>query len=906
MPARKNTSGEQLSFGAPPAPADAKKPSAKKAAATAAPAGPRLYLVDASAYMYRAFHAIPFLSTSRGVPTNAAYGVTNMLLKLLKEERPTHLGLVFDAPGGSFRDEMYADYKANRSSMPDELVPQIGLIRRVVEVLRPRVIEVPGVEADDVIGTLAKRVADAGGEVVIVTGDKDFQQLVGPRITLLDPMFDKRTGVDQVRERYGIEPERWVDIIGLMGDAIDNIPGIRGVGEKTASALIQHAGTLEALLADPDAIAKSGIRGAAGLIEKVRAHSEQAALAKRLATIRCDLEVAETFDDFRYAGPDRAALEELCRELEFHRLLREIPLLTVVAEETAAESAPVALDGREGDEVLPDVAAAAECGVFVDATVEPAMRATLAAVVAAPLVDAHVTRSVPLAADDPVARMLASPTVAKVGEDLKRAILVLERHGIALAGPLFDVSLASYVLDPSRASHGVDELARHFLGMTAPAEDATIRAPWTARTALALRPVLESALERHGGLALFRDVEMPLLAVLAAMERRGVRVDTDALAALAAEYRATVARIEAEIYELAGGPFNINSPIQLREVLFDRLKISAKGLRKGKTGISLDVDAMNKLATVHPLPAKILEHRALSKLLSTYIDPLPLLVNPDTGRIHTSFNQTVAATGRLSSADPNLQNIPIRSDEGRRIRAAFVPAPGKVLIGADYSQIELRVLAHLTGDPVLVEAFTTGEDIHTRTAAEVFDVTPLLVTAEMRRRAKVINFGIIYGMGPQRLSRELSIPLVDAQKYIKNYFARLTGVTSFVETTLAEARRQGFVSTVLGRRRYLPELSSPDDNLRSFAERTAINTPVQGSAADLIKLAMVKLEARLTGGRLPGAMILQVHDELVFEADAGAADEVAAVIKHEMETVMPLAVPLLVDMRTAKSWAETH
>jgi len=900
---KKSTDDAQLAFGTPP---EKKAAAGKRNVAADTPTAPRLYLVDASAYVYRAFHAIPLLTTSRGVPTNAAYGVTNMLLKLLKEEKPTHLGLVFDAPGGSFRDEMYAEYKANRSSMPDELVPQLGLIRRVVEVLRPRVIEMKGVEADDVIGTLATRIAAAGGEVVIVTGDKDFQQLVGPQITLFDPMYDKRIGVAQVRERYGIEPERWVDIIGLMGDAIDNIPGIKGVGEKTASALIQHAGTLEALLADPDAILESGIRGAVGIIEKVRAHAAQAALAKDLATIRCNLEIAETFEDFRYAGPDRAALEELCRELEFHRLLREIPLLTVVSDDTPTESAPVALDGREGTEVLAEVAGATECGIFVDATVEPAMRASLAALTAAPLPDAHVTGRLPLAADDAIARMLASPTCAKVGEDLKRALLVLERHDLTLAGSLFDIGVASYVLDPSRASHGVDELARHFLGMTAPTEDATIRAAWTARTALALRPILEKALEEHGGLALFRDVEMPLLAVLAAMERRGVRVDTAVLAGLSSEYRATVAGIEAEIYELAGGPFNINSPIQLREVLFDRLQIPTKGLRKGKTGISLDVDAMNKLANVHPLPAKILEHRALSKLLSTYIDPLPLLVHPQTGRIHTSFNQTVAATGRLSSTDPNLQNIPIRSEDGRRIRAAFVPAPGKVLIGADYSQIELRVLAHLTNDPVLVQTFTEGEDIHTRTAAEVFDVLPGLVTGEMRRRAKVINFGIIYGMGAQRLSRELAIPYADAQGYIRNYFARLVGVTRFMETTLTEARRQGFVSTLLNRRRYLPELSSPDDNLRQFAERTAINTPVQGSAADLIKLAMIKLEARLTRDRLPGMMILQVHDELVFEAEAAAAEEVSAVIRREMEAVMPLAVPLTVDIRTAKSWAETH
>lgn len=900
MARRKRSSGEQLAFRSPQG-----TPAA--APATAAPSPPiRLYLVDASAYVYRAFHAIPFLSTSRGVPTNAAYGVTTMLLKLLREERPTHLGIVFDAPGGSFRDRLYPDYKANRAAMPDELVPQLGLIKRVVEALRPHVVEMSGVEADDVIGTLAKRVAAAGGEVVIVTGDKDFQQLVGPRVSLLDPMFDKRTGPEQVRERYGIEPERWVDVVGLMGDAVDNIPGIKGIGEKTASALIRHAGSLEALLADPESIAASGIRGAAGLAAKVRAHAEQAALAKELATIRCDLAVAETLDDFRYPGPDRSRLEDLCRELEFHRLLREMPQLDVVAPRGAGAELPVALDGREGAEVLPELAAATTIGFFVDTTLADAMRAVPSAITVAPAPDAHVTVPVPVDASGPVGEALRSASVEKVGEDLKRAIIVLGRHGVAFGGPLFDVGVASYVLDPSRASHGVDELARHFLGITAPGAEAPIRPAWTARTALALRPVLERALAEHGGLALFRDVEMPLVEVLAAMERRGVRVDAGALAKLAAEYRAALAALETAIYALAGGPFNINSPIQLREVLFDRLAISTRGLRKGKTGISLDVDAMHKLAAVHPLPAKILEHRAIAKLLSTYVDPLPQLIHPETGRIHTSFNQTVTATGRLSSTDPNLQNIPIRTEEGRRIRAAFVPDPGKVLIGADYSQIELRVLAHLSGDPVLVRAFASGEDIHTRTAAEVFDVLPALVTPEMRRRAKVINFGIIYGMGPQRLSRELAIPLADAQRYIENYFARLEGVTRFIDTTLAEARRQGFVTTLLKRRRYLPELASGDDNLRAFAERTAINTPVQGSAADLIKLAMVKLEARLARDRLPAAMILQVHDELVFEVAADAAPEAAEAIRREMESVMPLAVPLAVDIGIGASWDAVH
>jgi DNA polymerase-1 len=502
--------------------------------------------------------------------------------------------------------------------------------------------------------------------------------------------------------------------------------------------------------------------------------------------------------------------------------------------------------------------------------------------------------------------MLAADECEKVGEDLKGAAIVLARHDVALGGALFDIGVASYLLDPARPSHGVDELAARFLGGAGPPADAPVRAAWCARTALALRPVLAGALEERGAAALFHEVEMPLVRVLAAMERRGIRVDPTVLDGLAVEFRATLAALEQAVYALAGTEFNVNSTPQLREILFTRLAISPRGLRKGKTGFSTDIDALTKLAEVHPLPAKILEYRGVAKLLSTYVEPLPALIHPDTGRIHTSFNQTVAATGRLSSTDPNLQNIPIRTEEGRRIRTAFVPAPGTCLVSADYSQIELRVLAHLTRDPTLVEAFTTGEDVHTRTAAEVFDVAPPLVTAEMRRRAKVINFGIIYGMGPQRLARELTIPLADARRYITSYFARYAGVQAFIDTTLAEARRLGFVSTILHRRRYLPELTSREQGVRQFAERTAINTPVQGSAADLIKLAMVRLEARLARERVPAAMLLQVHDELVFEVDEAAVDAASAVVREEMESVMSLAVPLRVEVRVGANWAEAH
>ncbi len=865
----------------------------------AATAGPtRLYLVDGSSYVFRAFHAIPFLSTSKGVPTNAVYGFTTMLLKLMRDERPSHLAIVFDAPGGTFRDELFADYKANRSALPDELAPQLPLVRRLVAALAIPVIEERGVEADDVIGTLAIRAAEAGTEVVIVTGDKDFQQLVGPRISLLDTMYGKRTTVDDVRARYGVEPERWIDIVGLMGDQIDNIPGIRGIGEKTAAALIQHAGSLETLLDGLDGLDGSGIRGAKGLAAKIHEHAEQTRLAKTLAKIRCDLPLVPALDDFRCHGLRRPEVEELCRELEFHSLLRELG--NAMPETLAAATAAA----RSGTAVLAELAAAAQCAVVVDAGDETAMRATATVVALAPAADASVRVTPPW--PDEVARALASPVCEKVGSDLKRVSIVLERHGLPLAGPLFDLGIASYVLDPSRPSHGVEELARHFLGVAAPAEaEGPSRLEWEARTAFALRPILERALEEHDELALFRDIEMPLTRVLAAMERCGVKVDVATLAKLGSEFRASLTRLEREIYELAGGEFKINSTLQLRDVLFDRLKISTRGIRKGKTGFSTDVDVLTRLALVHPLPAKILEHRGLAKLLSTYVDPLIALVHPDTGRIHTCFNQTVTATGRLSSTDPNLQNIPIRTEEGRRIRAAFIPEPGKVLVAADYSQIELRILAHLTGDPVLAEAFTTGEDIHTRTAAEVFDVAPALVSSEMRRRAKVINFGIIYGMGPQRLARELAIPLADAQRYIANYFARYAGVTRFIEETLAEARRQGYVATLLKRRRYLPELTSREEGVRQFAERTAINTPVQGSAADLIKLAMVRLDARLAREQVPATMILQVHDELVFEIDAASVDAGIAVIRDEMEHVIPLRVPLQVDIGAGPNWDAT-
>src|SRR5437870_1792760 len=740
---------------------------------TAEPAPrPRLYLIDGSGYVYRAFHALPGLGTSRGLPTNAVYGFTNMVAKLLREERPRHLAVVFDLPGETFRDQLYADYKATRAPVPDELRPQIGYVRKIVEALRLPVVEVPGVEADDVIGTLARQASRAGLETVIVTGDKDLMQLVDERTTWLDTMRDRRCGPAEVRERFGVEPALVPDVLGLMGDAIDNIPGVAGIGEKTAATLVRELGPVEEILAHLDAVERTGVRGAKKIREALAREAETARLSKQLATIRCDLPV-------------------------------------------------------------------------------------------------------PLA-----------------------------RRGVALAGPGFDVALASYCLNPSRAEHTIAALAEELLGVGRDDRaDPTLAACRAARTAHALRPLLEERLRAHEMERLFYELEMPLAEVLAEMELAGILIDVAALGALSAEFAAALERLMAEIYALAGMEFNINSPPQLRTVLFERLGISPRGVRRGKTGLSTDVDVLTRLAEQHPLPAKILEYRALAKLKSTYVDTLPALVDPATGRLHTSFNQTVAATGRLSSSDPNLQNIPIRSEEGRRIRAAFVAAPGHRLVSADYSQIELRVLAHLSGDQALIQAFASGEDIHARTAAEVFADRP---PAEGRRLAKVMNYGIVYGMGAARAARELGVSQAEAAAYIDRYLGRYPGVRAFIDATIAEARTRGYVTTVLGRRRYLPELGARDPAVRQFAERAATNTPIQGSAADLIKLAMLEVRRRLAAAGGGARLLLQVHDELVLEVPADRLAAIASAVRDAMEQVFPLRVPLDVDVRPGATWAEAH
>ncbi len=864
---------------------------------------PIIYLIDASSYVFRAFHAIPALSTAAGLPTNAVYGVTTMLLKLIREVAPRYAVAVFDAPGETFRDRLYAEYKANRPSPPDELRAQLPTIRRVVSALGLAVREEPGVEADDVIGTLARCGVEGGAAVVIVTGDKDMLQLVGERVSLWDTMRDRHTALEDVRHRFGLEPGQLVDVMALMGDVTDNVPGVAGIGEKTAAALIRHFGTLEETLlhVDPGALAHAGVRGAAKIAAALGRDGEVARMSRELVRVRCDLPLDFSLEACRCRGPDTATLRPLLAELEFFSLLREVaPDAERFYVESERIDTPDALAtfaaGLAGETERVAVVTAWNAPRPMEADVLGLAIATDLAHV----VHVHATAALDTAAIlRPLAPLLEHARVEKVGDDLKFLGVVAGRHDIKLSGTLFDTTVAAYVLDPTREGHGIAALAERYLGMTVSDEPAA-----RAVAVLRLRPLLEKQLEAHEAGRLFREVEMPLVTVLAAMELNGVLVDVARLEALSREYTVRLGRLMEEIHAVAGGGFNIHSPQQLRTVLFERLGLPSRGVRRGKTGLSTDVDVLTRLAREHPLPGKILEYRVLAKLRSTYVDALPSLVDPRTGRIHTSFHQVVTATGRLSSSDPNLQNIPVRGEEGRRIRDAFRAAPGRVLLSADYSQIELRILAHLSGDPVLVDAFRRGEDIHARTAAEVFGgLTD--TTGETRRAAKAINFGIIYGMGPARLARELEIPQDEAARYIRRYFARHAGVRAYIDRTVEEARSRGYVTTLLNRRRYLPELGG-EGAMRQFAERTAVNTPIQGSAADLIKMAMLCVEARLRRDRLDACMVLQVHDELVFEVARDAASAAAAAVREAMEGVVEDAVPLRVAVRAGESWAEAH
>jgi DNA polymerase-1 len=740
------------------------------------------------------------------------------------------------------------------------------------------------------------RAVNEGFNSVIVTSDKDFMQMAGPHLTLWDTMRDKRTGAREVRERFGVEPRALVDIMALMGDSIDNIKGVPGVGEKTASALIQACGSLDKLLANPALAEQAGIRGAkkiGGLIERYRAEVE---LARKLVRIDTNVPLECTPDDFAWPGVKQEMAAEVLRELEFNSLLAELtPAATTLP--LPLKAAATRLTEATAGAALAGLARGGSIALDFDS--DPANTTVGAAELRLKARDDERVFVLGGELISAAKGLIEDPAVSKTCHDLKRHLEALESRGIALAGEIFDTQLAGFLVNPGKTEPSIADLFhQHLAPLGGPAEAG-------ASVALVerLREALLPQLERDGLLRQLNEIELPVARVLATMERTGIGIDRAALAQISAEFGAELERLEAECFALAGRQFNLNSPIQLREVLFNDLKLSAKGLKKTKSGFSTDADTLEKLAAVHPLPGKLIAYRTLAKLKSTYSDSLGALIDPHTGRIHTSFHQALTATGRLSSANPNLQNIPTRSEEGRRIRRAFVARPGTVLLSADYSQIELRVLAHLSGDPTLVEAFARGEDIHLRTAREVLG-TEATLGAEGRRLAKVINFGIVYGMGPQRLAGELSIPLSEASSYIKRYFERLPGVRKYLDETLSNARELGFVTTMYGRRRYLPELRGPDGGARAQAERIAINTPIQGSAADLIKLAMVRLHSALEDQKLAAKLLLQVHDELLLEVTKDAMDAVAAVVRSAMEEVAVLQVPLVAELKSGPNWAE--
>jgi DNA polymerase-1 len=892
-----------------------------------------LILVDGSSYLYRAFHAMPSLMNSRGEATGAVYGVINMLRKLLAEYDPEQIAVVFDAKGKTFRDDIYPEYKAHRPPMPDALVAQIEPIHDIIRALGLPLVQTEGVEADDVIGTLAKASAAAGRDTLISTGDKDMAQLVGPHVTLVNTMTDTAYDRAAVMEKFGVGPERITDFLALTGDTSDNIPGVPLVGPSWAAKWLGQYGSLDELVRHAGEL--EGKRG-----ENLRAALAQLPLARRLATIKCDVPLTFSPSGLRREPPDAARLRELYARLEFKAWLAELG--------GAQGGAPAAADRGAGryDTVLTEASleewivrlrAAGAFAFDTETTDLDAMQAQLVGVAftdragaAAYVPLAHAYPGAPAQLDrgkalERLKPLLEDPALWKVGQNIKYDLNVLANHGIRLRGLRFDTMLESYVLDSTAARHDMDSLALKYLGYKTvkyedvagkgknqinfsevPIEQAASYAAEDADVTLRLHEHLWPRLQQLPALErLFREIEMPLVPVLARMERHGVRIDAELLRRQSRELATRLLDLEREAYALAGQPFNINSPKQIQEILFDKHGLPV--LRKTPTGQpSTAEEVLQELALDYPLPRLLLEHRGLSKLKTTYTDKLPEMINPVTGRVHTSYHQAVAATGRLSSSDPNLQNIPVRTAEGRRIRAAFLPEPGCKMLSADYSQIELRIMAHLSGDTGLIQAFAQNQDIHRATAAEVFGVAPELVTDEMRRAAKAINFGLIYGMSAFGLARQLKIDRNAAEEYVKLYFSRYPGVRDFMDRTREQARRQGYVETLFGRRLHLPEINSPNATRRQAAERAAINAPMQGTAADFIKRAMIAVDAWIAESGATARMIMQVHDELVFEVAEEALAPARENIRRCMEHVAQLSVPLVVDFGLGGNWDEAH
>ena len=896
------------------------------------------YLIDASSYIYRAFYALTRLTNSKGMPTQAVYGFAQMLLKVIRDRKPDCICVVFDAPGPGFRHEMFEAYKATRQKMPEDLIVQLPYIRELVKVHGLPHMELQGYEADDLIATLTHWGLERGLDVVIVSGDKDLHQLIrDPVVVQWDTQRDRLFDEAGVFDRFGVTPGRIADYLSLVGDSSDNVPGVKGIGEKTAKELIAKWGSLDGIYEHLDEITSASVR------KKLDEGRDMARLSRELILFREDAPVDRRIEAFTPVPPLKAEMVALYEELDFRGLLESLRKEWGSLEEPAAPRVP----GPERDdrivttpdqlaELLRSLEGAERFSVDLETTSTDPMLAELVGVSLS--WEDHKAWYIPVGHCGPncgeqlpkedvlraLAPFLNASKPEKVGQNIKYEWVVFKRHGIDLAGIGFDTMVANYLLDPGAHAHSLDRIAAERLGesmisyddVTGKGKDrigfaevdvtrAACYSCEDAETTWRLVPVLGQKLREEQLEDLYTHLELPLVEILAEMEYRGILVDAPRLESLSGDLERALDLEAAKIYDLAKETFNIQSPKQLASILFDKLGLRV--VKKTKSGPSTDVTVLEELALEHPIAEHILTHRSLAKLKGTYADALPKLIHPETGRIHTSYNQTVAATGRLSSSDPNLQNIPIRTEEGKKIREAFIPAPGHVLLSADYSQIELRVLAHCSQDKHLLEAFRGDEDVHRRTAAEMFGVHPAMVTTDMRRQAKTINFGIIYGMGAFGLARRLRIPNRVAKTAIERYFDRYSGVKRYIDEAVEDARRLGYARTLLGRKRRIEELASRNRTVQQLGERLAINTPIQGTAADLIKKAMIDVDAALKASGLKTAMLLQVHDELVFEVPEGEVDAARKLVRDKMEGVLEtLSVPLKVDMECGSNWAEAH
>jgi DNA polymerase-1 len=874
-----------------------------------------LYLIDGSAYIYRAFFALPALNNSKGLQTNAVYGFTTTLLKIVREHQPDCLAVAFDEKGPTLRHEEFKEYKAQRPPMPEGMSAQIPYIHRIVEALNIPVVKQTGYEADDLIGTLARQGEQAGYDVVIVTGDKDMFQLLTPHIRVYDPVKNKWSGEAECRERFGVEPARVVEVMGLMGDSTDNIPGVKGIGEKTATKLIVQFGTIEELLRRVEEVTPARIKTL--LIDQ----ADRARLSRRLATIQTESPVEFHPQVYRIQPPHNEQLADLLRELEFTQLLKSVQPSST-STDTKRATTTIIEDEPTAKQFVSELPQGAPLGVRCLLAGAAGVQAEVRGMA---LSTGEKTAFIPLdvrAFMRPITALLHDNARTKVVHDLKATLLAFHRIGLTLAAPYLDTMIADYLLNPNRRDHQLETIALELLGDrlrgvkqeqaspqslfevdTGSREEAAESAAALAK----LAPKLTDRLTEQGSLNLFTDVEMPLVPVLVEIERNGFLLDVEALQGLSKELERDLDRMMETIAGLAGEDFNINSPKQLAAVLFEKLGL--KPIRKTKTGYSTDEDTLTQLSAQHELPAQILNYRSISKLKSTYVDALPELINPETKRLHTSLNQTVAATGRLSSTEPNLQNIPVKGDYGLRIREAFIAPKGHELLCADYSQIEPRILAHLSQDPRLVAVFAKGEDIHMATATEIFNLPSSQITRDMRRVAKTVVFGIVYGISPFGLASNIGVSQADAKKYIETFFEKFSAVRALMDKNIAEGKEKGYTTTILGRRRPIPELQSGDPVQRGFGERMAVNSPIQGSAADLIKMAMINVHKRLHEDLPHTKMILQVHDELIFEVPDKELEEATELVKQEMEGVgkqLGLSVPLKVDFGVGKNWRVAH